>query len=597
MQVGFRSNVTSGSKLRNGGQLRKDSIRTADQERAWQETRQVVLRRDACRCRSCDKRSTPRVHLDVHHRLPRGLGGTDELANLITLCDLCHARLHQNLHASLARRAFEYLAIRIAKLLDLDKEIPLSSPSGIGAALRLFHIANFREGQLQIVLAALARKSLLAIRPTGSGKSLCFQLPAVLSPGIAVVISPLRALMADQVSALHKNQIPATFINSDLGRKEKKLRYELLEKGCWKLLYCAPERFNPVPVRDKMDRNDRPPPQLWLFPGDPALVEGKSERDRLLALRPSYLVVDEAHCIDRWGDDFRPEYGRLREIRRALGDPPVLAFTATAGAKVQRRVLNSLGIPDGLVFVSGINRRNIALVRRGLAENQERCRILARMMTTIQGKAMIFVPTVKVGDAVRAAFNTEGIDIHFYHAGLPASDRDFLLARFTGRNEPELDRIICTNAFGMGLNIPNVRLVVHWVQPASVEDYLQEIGRAGRDGLPSIALLFRAAKDTDVLRFMARKTVEKARKEGVSASKFLDAKLERIADMERIASSQSCFRRELIRYFEGDVPSRHKSLALRLLDWVFSRQEKATRAAFCCDFCNPSATRELLTRL
>lgn len=565
---------------------------TKDEKRVWQQARRTAKERDRFRCVKCGKR----WFLQVHHRIPRALGGTDEIENLVTMCRSCHSALHPNLHVSLSRCLIEGAAIYIAKLLNPRKDIPTRSPGLIVEALRhLTDSKRFREGQLEVILTALAGKSLLAIRPTGSGKSLCFQLPAVLSRGTALIISPLRALMRDQVSALLTRQVPATFINSDIGPREKELRFSLLEKGCWKLLYCAPERFNPARVRENSDGDLLSVQPVLRLGNALAWEEKKTDRERLLALRYSYLIVDEAHCIDRWGDDFRPSYGRLREIRRALGEPPVLAFTATAGRKVQRRILDSLGMPDARVFLCGIDRPNIALVRCQISDDGERCRIVAGITRSVGGKCMIFVPTKRVGKAVQTAFSKlDGMDIPFYHGQLPARERDFLEARFTGRNEPELDTIICTNAFGMGLNIKNVRLIAHWVQPASVEDYVQEMGRAGRDGLRSIAMLFRSPEDTDILRFMAKKSVEKATREEISTSQLLAAKLERIADMERIARSESCFRKELIMYFEEDTPSPHKSFAIRLLERTFSCSEKPTKAAFCCDFCNPKAARMLL---
>jgi len=172
-----------------------------------------------------------------------------------------------------------------------------------GPALKRFGLDAFRPAQIDVVEAALRGHSLLLVSPTGSGKSLAFQVPALLTPGLCIVVSPLKALMSDQVSSLLRQRIPATFMNSDLSSDEKRLRLDLLTKGAFKFLYLAPERFF-----------------------------GTNERELALlrALRPAYLVVDEAHCIDRWGRDFRPEYGRLREVRSQLGDPPVLAFTATA---------------------------------------------------------------------------------------------------------------------------------------------------------------------------------------------------------------------------------------------------------------------------
>jgi ATP-dependent DNA helicase RecQ len=211
------------------------------------------------------------------------MGGSDDPANLITLCDGCHATHHPNLQIKLSRRLIERWSLRLVRWLDRNGEIAKAA-TNLSPALRLFGLERFREGQLPVVLAALAGRSVLLVSPTGSGKSLCFQLPSVLRPGTAIVISPLKALMSDQISELQRKKLPGTFINSDIDQEEKSARYELLANSAFKFLYVAPERFA---VRDK------------------------SEVERLKSMRPNFLVVDEAHCIDRWGDDFRPDYSRL----------------------------------------------------------------------------------------------------------------------------------------------------------------------------------------------------------------------------------------------------------------------------------------------
>jgi len=221
----------------------------------------------------------------------------------------------------LARRLLNWWAARLARWLIRVQLLP-EDTDRLLLGLRVLGLDQFREGQLPVMLAALRRESLLAVMPTGSGKSACFQVPTLLQPGTSYVISPLKALMHDQVSGLQFRQISATFINSDLDREEKSLRYVLLERGTLKFLYLAPERLDPGEVRDP------------------------TEVERLLDHRPDFLVVDEAHYVDRWGDDFRPSYGRLAEVRRALGNPSLLAFTATAGKEAQQRILASLGASD-----------------------------------------------------------------------------------------------------------------------------------------------------------------------------------------------------------------------------------------------------------
>jgi RecQ family ATP-dependent DNA helicase len=390
----------------------------------------------------------------------------------------------------------EAWAVRLA--LWLDKQGSISEISDhFGAGLRLFGLDRFRDGQMLVVQAALSGKSVLVVSPTGFGKTLCFQLPGVLRPGISVVVSPLKALMVDQVSALFRRKIPSTFINSDLDQREKEIRYRLLSNNCIKFLYAAPERF---------------------------FVRNKSELDALLSIRPAFMVIDEAHCVDQWGRDFRPEYGRLRDVRKALGSPPILAFTATAGREMQVRIMESLGIDDAQVFVRGVDRPNISLLRwRALRDL--RPNIIAQLCGTRLpggGKVMIFVPTRKIGEALQRYLDEQGLKkTPFYHSNFgTAWDREQLVKRFAGESRPAIDRTICTSAFGMGLDIPNVRMVIHWQQPSSVEDYLQEFGRAGRDGLPSVAIVFYAhgdqASDIDLLNFMAEKAVENSKRDSIA---------------------------------------------------------------------------------
>jgi len=454
----------------------------------------------------------------------------------------------------------ERWGLRLARWLDRNGEIAQAA-TNLTPALRLFGLERFREGQLPVVLAALAGRSVLLVSPTGSGKSLCFQLPSILRPGTACVISPLKALMSDQISELQRKKLPGTFINSDLDREEKAARYELLAEDVFKFLYVAPERFA---VRDKR------------------------EVERLLNLRPNFLVVDEAHCIDRWGDDFRPDYGRLGEVRAALGWPPVLAFTATAGVDAQHRILRSLGALDAQVIVQGVDRPNIGFMRLP-APTSARAQIIADLLALgIPGRVMIFVPTRRKGEELQAELKRLGHDLPFYHGQIqPPHRREALLKRFTGELKPETYQIICTNAFGMGLDVPNVRMVIHYQQPASAEDYLQEFGRAGRDGKPSLAVLLTGKHDSGLLKFMAEKTVEAAQLTPEEASERLKVKVQSIETMRAMAlANRQCMRRSLVKYFEGGSAKKRPSLALKIVMWLFAARTKTDRIRYCCDHCN-----------
>lgn len=522
----------------------------------------MVLARDNHACRSCGE-ACSRGEADVHHLIPRAAGGADEAANLVTLCDGCHAAHHPNLQGTLARRTIERWGFRLAKWLDRRHQLA-NVDEALGATLRLLGVSRFRTPQLEVVLAALRGESLLFVSATGSGKSLCFQVPILLSRGCGFVVSPLKALMQQQIATLQRNKIPGTFINGDLAPREKEIRYQLLGDGAIKFLYCTPERFDPEMVR----------------PHEVATI---------LRTRPSYLVIDEAHCIDRWGMDFRPNYGRLGAVRRALGSPPVLAFTATAGVKSQRRILESLGVPEARVVVTGVNRPNIKLARLDNVEDAFRYATIAKLLEVMpSGRAMLFVPTVKAGTQLQQGLRSVGLDLPFYHSRMGnANDRAMLLARFTGRGAPPVNVIICTNAFGMGLDVPDVRLVVHLHHPASVEDYLQEFGRAGRDGAPSVAVLFTGVKDEGLLRFMAKKTVEQANTDPTTKTETLAAKYRAIEDMHHMATARdACFRNALVRYFEATPSPQTKSLAFRIMDWLFSRSTTIARTPLCCDGCD-----------
>ena len=537
----------------------------AEWTHAWQQAREVALSRDGHACVKCGEVTD----LHVHHRIPRHLGGTDEPSNLTTLCGGCHAVRHPTLLVSLSRRWIELWALRLARLLDRRKEIP-DNVEAFTEVLRVFGKERFRDGQLEIVLAALRGESLLVIRPTGSGKTLCFQIPTLLHPGTAYVISPLKALMADQISELQQLRIPGTFINSDLIQSEKRGRYDLLASAALKFLYMTPERFDSTEVRDP------------------------KEIDQLTRTSPSYLIVDEAHCIDRWGQDFRPSYGRLGQVRQMLGNPPVLAFTATAGKEAQRRIITSLGVPDARVFITGVNRPNISMIRHELRSDAERFNITNRLVQRTTGKTMIFVPTLRVGEKVRAGLQRIGLAVPFYHGQLPGPERDMLLGQFAGRLEPEVNSIICTNAFGMGLDIGNVRTVIHWVQPESVEDYLQEFGRAGRDGKSALAVIFKRKDDIKIRKFM----VEIGCKDIADASfkaQVMSRRFRAIEELDMmIRDKRKCFRRSILNHFEDRKP-RKRSLAMRIMEWLFSIRGRVEKGPFCCDACAPKQARKLLS--
>jgi ATP-dependent DNA helicase RecQ len=529
----------------------------------WEEIRRQVLRRDGYQCVQCSA-NLREDGAHVHHLLPRASGGSDEPANLVSLCPMCHAAVHPHLGVGLARRLLQRAAVRLAEWLDTKGHLARQTRN-FGPALKLFGLDAFRPAQIDVVEAALQGRSLLLISPTGSGKSLSFQLPALLTPGVCVVVSPLKALMSDQVSGLLRRRIPATFMNSDLSTDEKRKRLDLLEQRCFKFLYLAPERF--------FGANER-------------------ELATLRAMRPSFLVIDEAHSIDRWGRDFRPEYGRLREVREHLGNPPVLAFTATAGRETQARILSSLGVGEASVFVHGANRPNISFLRRPVAQQSRPAFIadLLRLADRIGVKAMVFVPTRKIGDALSSELARAGLPTPFYQGQLNAPEKQDLLQRFGGHLEPKLSRIVCTNAFGMGVDISDVRMVIHWQHPASAEDYLQEFGRAGRDGRRSIAVLLTDAKpdgpSVGLLDFMADHTVTQSGLPPDEQRVLQTQKRRVIRQMQDFAFSKTCFRDALLGYFGEKRVKFRRPLALMLVDWVFASRQTQVEKGLCCDVCH-----------
>ena len=429
---------------------------------------------------------------------------------------------------------------------------------------QLVTVGEHHAARLVVDVAARAEqrqgRSLLVVSPTGFSKTLCFQLPAVLRRRVSVVVSPLKALKGEQVSSLLRRKIPSSFINSDISADEKRLRYGLLASNSFKLLYVAPERF---------------------------FVQNINEQQRLRSVRPAFLVIDEAHCVDQWGRDFRPEYGCLKEVREALGSPPILAFTATAGQEMQRRILASLGIPDAQVFVRGVDRPNIAFLRWNVSINDRPWAIeqLCRVRMSAKGKVMIFVPTRKIGMALQKYLGEHGLETPFYHSQLDKSwDREQLLKRFVGESRPEVDRVICTSAFGMGLDVPDIRLVVHWQYPFSVEEYLQGFGRAGRDGRQSLAVLFHdPANDRGLLNYMLSR-----QEGGEPAARQQD--LEVITRL--VVNRGSCFRQALLDQMQGSERKRI-SLAMRILKWVLEVRQRPDESSSCCDVCDRSLPEQV----
>lgn len=369
-----------------------------------------------------------------------------------------------------------------------------------------FGFDSFRPLQEEIINDSLRGRDVFALLPTGGGKSLCFQLPALLRPGLTLVVSPLIALMKDQVDALETAGVPATFLNSSLEAGESAKRRRALEAGECKLLYVAPERLSSDGVIADLKRWD-----------------------------VNLIAVDEAHCISEWGHDFRPEYRRLAELREHFPTVPVMALTATATGRVREDILRQLKLRDPACYVASFNRPN--LTYRVIPKQKAYAQVLSFVRLRSSESGIVYCQSRKSTESLAERLRADGIEARPYHAGLAAEQRSRNQERFI-RDEAQV--ICATVAFGMGINKPNVRYVIHYDLPKNVEGYYQETGRAGRDGLPSECLLLYSAGDVvKYSQFIDDKNDPQERA-------FAHDQLRRIV---HYAESAQCRRVDLLEYF------------------------------------------------
>ena len=383
---------------------------------------------------------------------------------------------------------------------------------------RVFGFTDFRPGQEAVVRDVLAGKDVLALMPTGGGKSLCFQLPAVLRPGLSVVVSPLIALMQDQVRLLMDNGVAATFINSTLRGDEIRQRLAAALRGEYKLIYLAPERL--------------------------LLAEFLEGPLRRLSVDPgiSAFVIDEAHCVSEWGHDFRPEYRQLSTLRRRYPTIPLLAFTATATARVRSDIAEQLALRDPARHISSFNRPNLFYRVRSKGSGT-----LAGVLAQARsgGAGIVYCLSRRRVEELASQMQSAGIAALPYHAGLDAAVRRDNQEAFI-RDDAQV--MVATIAFGMGINKPDVRWVTHYDLPRSLEGYYQESGRAGRDGDPALCTLYFGLKDIRTAEFLIQQKVDPATGEALEDEQRIAR--QQLRQVLSYAESTECRRVIQLRYFD-----------------------------------------------
>ena len=385
-----------------------------------------------------------------------------------------------------------------------------------------FGLDEFRPGQKEVIDDVLAGRDVLCVMPTGAGKSLCYQLPGVAGGGLAIVVSPLISLMADQVRQLHDRGIEAILLNSAQSGADQATVISRLRRGFRGLLYVAPERFFAPTFQ-------------------PLLAD----------LRPALFAVDEAHCVSHWGHDFRPEYGQLGPVRRQLGNPPTIALTATATDDVRADIIRQLHLREPAVYITGFDRPNLSYECARVTQGARKQAALLEFLGRETGSGIVYCATRNAVDELTDLVSGRLSDrpVFAYHAGMDAAARSASQARFMAT-----PRAICvaTTAFGMGVNKPDIRFVVHYNFPGTIEQYYQEAGRAGRDGRPARCLVLFSFQDRRTQEYFIQRIGEE--NDGLSVERI--AELQQVATdklelMVRFLSTHRCRRQMILDYF-GD---------------------------------------------
>ncbi|MCR4579980.1 MAG: DNA helicase RecQ [Treponema sp.] len=391
---------------------------------------------------------------------------------------------------------------------------------------QVFGYDSFRPLQKEIITSILQGKDALGVMPTGGGKSICYQLPALIFPGITVVVSPLISLMHDQVASLEATGIHSVFLNSSLEWEEYLTAVEEIKKGEVKILYVSPEGLSTGKIRDLLSSE---------------------------AVKISCITIDEAHCISEWGHDFRPDYLEISSIRNLFPNAVMLALTATATEQVRQDIIKNLRLKDPAVFISSFDRENIFLEVQPKRSGLEQ--VIACIKKHIGDSGIIYCNSRKQTDDLTSKLDKLGYSVLNYHAGLPDSVRAANQDKFI---KDQVQIIVATVAFGMGIDKPNVRFVINYDLPKSLAEYYQEIGRAGRDGLPSDALLLYSPADIHKIRYFFQEAADPQKSEIL------------LQGMIQYASSHICRRKQLLAYFGEKYTAPDDS--------------EATKEA-CCDIC------------